>query len=563
MHKLLILFLFPIVFCQAQQDIYPQDYFRDPLDIPLLLAGTFGELRSNHFHSGIDIKTQQREGLKVYAIADGFVSRIKISHYGYGKALYITHPNGYTSVYAHLQRFSPEIEAYVKNIQYEKETYEIEVFPTAIAIQIKKGDIVAYSGNTGSSGGPHLHFEIRDNEERPINPMYFGIDIKDTTKPYISQIYAYPVTDSAHVNRSNEKQKLRLIALKNGDYTAENIEAFGKIGFGIETNDRQDYTSNKNGVASIQTFFNGNSSFEIDFKRFSFDETNHLNRLIDYEHYITNKERIQKLFVEENNPLSMYKNLNDNGYLSILDSTNSVYKIRVKDFKNNDAWITLNIAGKKQDTIKPKRVPKTEHYLYANQDTKLSSKNVSVNIPRNTFYDDFYIDFKVKNDTLTLHDNTIPANKYFKIDYDISHYNNPDRDKLYIARLVGYYKYPVYSKTYKSENSLSTSTKYLGTYALVSDTTAPIIKPKNFTDGKWLSNYHFLKIVIDDKESGISNYRATINGQWILMEYEYKTKTLTYNFNDKILNETKNNLKLIVTDNVGNSSTFEATFYRK
>src|SRR5690606_12623796 len=151
---------------------------------------SFAELRANHFHSGLDIKTQQREGLNVYASAEGFVNRIKISHGGYGKALYVTHPNGYTTVYAHLQKFSPRIEAYIKQHQYGQETFEIEVFPGAVELPVTKGELIAYSGNTGGSEGPHLHYEIRDNEERPLNPLLFGLDVKDTTKPQYKAVYA-------------------------------------------------------------------------------------------------------------------------------------------------------------------------------------------------------------------------------------------------------------------------------------------------------------------------------------------------------------------------------------
>ena len=554
-------FLVFSIFTNAQNN-YPQDYFNPPLEVPLILSGSFGELRSNHFHSGLDIKTQQREGLKVLACADGFVSRIKVAHFGYGKALYITHPNGYTTVYGHLQKFSPEIEAYIKKQQYEKESFEIELFPSADTLPVTKSSLVAYSGNTGGSGGPHLHFEIRDEEERPMNPMLFGIDIKDNSKPTVSAIYAYALDENASVNKSNSKQKLRLIPLKSGDYTTESIEAFGNIGFGIETNDRQDLAANTNGVYNIQTFLNGNQNFEVDFSVFSFDESSCINQFIDYEHYISNRRRIQKLF-KKNNPLSILKPLLNDGVLTIEDSTASVYKIRVSDFKNNASFVTINIKGNKTTISNPKVEKTTPYYITANQSTNLRSGNVSVDFYPDTFYENFYMDFDVNNDILTLHKDIVPTRKNFTINYDISNYKDPDKDKLFIARLVGYKKYPLYSFSKREGNILSTSTKTLGTYALATDTVNPTISALNFKDGQWLSNFRFLKVKINDTVSGISNYRATVNGKWILMEYDYKTKTLTYDFNDDIVTDTKNDFKLIVTDNVGNSATFEATFFRK
>ena len=285
---LLLAFYTSSIFAEKK---YPQNDFISPVDHKITLSGNFGELRSNHFHSGLDIKTQQRTGLKVKASANGFVSRIKVSHFGYGKALYITHPNGYTTVYAHLQKFSPEIEAYVKKQQYEKESYEIEVFPKAEDLLILKDTLVAYSGNSGGSGGPHLHFEIRDKQERPMNPMLFGINIKDSSNPIVKSIYVYPLDKNSFVNSSNTKQKIRLTPLKNGDYNTENINAIGNIGFAINAFDRQDLAANSNGVYNIQTYINGSRNFEIDFKRFSFDETKHINQLIDYELFSTKKQQ--------------------------------------------------------------------------------------------------------------------------------------------------------------------------------------------------------------------------------------------------------------------------------
>jgi hypothetical protein len=561
MRLLIIPFLLCISFSIAQNS-YPQDYFQSPLEIPLILSGTFAELRSNHFHAGLDIKTQQRAGLKVMAAASGFVSRIKVSHFGYGKALYITHPNGYTSVYAHLQNYNPEIDAYIKQRQYKNESYEIELFPKAGELLVNKGDIVAYSGNTGGSGGPHLHFEIRNKQEHPMNPMLFGLDIKDSVKPIVSALYVYPIGEGSYVNKSNTKQKLRLIPIESGDYVAENIEAYGKIGFAIGSTDRQNLAANKNGVYKVESFYNGNKNFEIDFRKFSFAESNHINRLIDYEIFKTKKKRVQKLFID-NNPLSLFESVYNDGYLKILDSTSSVYKIRITDFKNNETWVTVNIKGQQSDAIETVQVEKTPYFIYADQTTNLKEGNIAVDIFSNTFYDDQYINFKVSNDTLFLHKNIVPLKKSIKISFDVSKYSPEDKKKLYVAELLGYRNYPSYSYTRREKNTLYTLTKTLGTYTLTTDNKNPTIKPVNFQNGQWLSNFRFLKLKINDELSGISNYRATVNGKWILMEYDYKTKTLTHDFNDNVITETKNNLKVIVTDNVGNSTTFEALFYRK
>jgi hypothetical protein len=560
--RLILVFLLASSIFSSAQNNYPQDYFSNPLEVPLILSGNFGELRSNHFHSGLDIKTQQREGLKVLACADGYVSRIKVAHFGYGKALYITHPNGYTTVYGHLQKFSPEIEAYVNKQQYEKESYEIELFPSAETLPVAKQSLVAYSGNSGGSGGPHLHFEIRDKNEHPMNPMLFGIYIKDTTKPVVRSIYAYPLDGNSFVNKSNTKQKLRLIPQKSGDYMVESLSAIGNIGFGIDTSDRQDLAANSNGVYNIQTFLNGNQNFEIDFSSFSFDESSCINQFIDYEHYISSRQRIQKLY-KKNNPLSMFKSTINDGILSVGDNTNSVYKIRISDFKKNETWVTLNIKGTNTSISTPVVQKTTPYYMTVNHTNNLKSGKVSVDFYPDTFYEDFYIDFDVKNDTLTLHKDIVPVRKNFNISYDVSNYNDADKEKLFIARLVGYKNYPVYSFTKRDGNILTTSTKTLGTYALATDTIKPTIYALNFKDGQWLSNFRYLKVKIDDDLSGISNYRATVNDKWILMEYDYKTKTLTYDFNDDIVTDSKNNFKLIVTDNVGNSSIFESMFYRK
>ncbi len=554
--------LFVISFCNAQIP-YPQNYFSSPLDITLVLSGTFAELRSNHFHSGLDIKTNGKEGFKTYASAEGYVSRIKISRYGYGKALYITHPNGYTTVYAHLQKFSPIIEAYVKQQQYKKETFELELFPKAETLKVVAKEVIAYTGNTGGSGGPHLHFEIRDKQERPMNPMLFGLDIKDTTKPEVYELFGYPLSEGSHINGVNSRVKIRLIKLADGTYKTEQITAFGKIGFGIISTDRQDYASNKNGVSLIETTFNGAKSLEVDFKRFSFSETKHLNRYIDYGYFYETKKRIQKLFIDTNNPLKLLKNHQNQGIVSIEDNTNSVYKISVSDYKGNQSKLNIPIIGLQKELPKARIKTQVLQNIIASEETLLEKGLVKVQIYKDSFYEDVAIGFDVTNDTLKLHKANIPLKKSMNINFDISQYKATDKENLFIGSVSRYGNKLYYTSTKRRRDVLTARTKYLGDYTLGIDTENPKIKAINFKNNSWMSKYRYLKVKISDGITGIKNYRATLNDRWILMEYDTKTETLTHDFNDGVVTDTKNNLKIIVTDNVGNSSTFESIFYRK
>ncbi len=557
--SLIFLLIFSAIHAQSPT---PANYFESPLDVPIVLSGTFGELRSNHFHSGLDIKTQGREGLNVKASATGYISRINIQHYGYGKALYVQHPNGYTTVYAHLQKLAPKIRDYVRQKQYEKESYEIELFPEAGELKVEQGEVIAYSGNTGGSGGPHLHFEIRDGSQRPMNAQMFGMDVQDTRKPLIEGIFAYPIGEDAHVNDSQERQRLRLIPLNDGTYTVNQIEACGEIGFGISTVDQQDMAYNKNGVYRIEASLNGDQVFEIDFQKFSFSETRHLNQLIDYEYYANNRDRVQKLFRNPNNPLSIYGELDNQGKLNIKDSLDYQYTIRVTDFKGNEKLVRIPIKGQVSDNLSKKEINKTNYFASASEGFSAKEDKIDIYIPEGSLYEDTYLDINFMGDTVEIHRDEIPLHSNFTVGFDVSDYPAEEREQLFIARLSDYGR-PNYSSTYKKGNRFTTGTRTFGKYTLAKDTQAPKVSPVNFYDGQWISGNETLKVKITDDLSGINAYRATVNGKFILMEYEYKNNTLTHHFSDGVVTETENDLKVIVTDNVGNTTTYTAKFYRK
>lgn len=545
------------------QDKYPTDYFQNPLDIPMYFAGTFGELRSNHFHSGVDIKTQQKEGFKVFAVGDGYVSRIKVSHWGYGKALYVTHPNGYTSVYAHLKKYSDKIEAYIKKHQYKKESFEIQLYPTSTDLQLEKGEIIAYSGATGGFVAPHLHFEIRDSNARPINPMYFGITIKDDKKPSINVLMAYPLDDFSQINQSNIPLQIPFKQVNNGNLLADKIYASGTIGFGVNVFDRLNGALNKNGIVSLEMLVNGERKYKHVLEKFSFAESKYLNLLIDYERYATLKQRVQRCFVEPKNILSIYKDVKNHGYLTIEDGLTYNVEIIAKDFIGNQKKLVIPIIGK-TDSIKIHKEDNTTPYPIKSEEfNKYSKEGVTVAFPKNTFYNDFYLDFDIKDGKASIHEKkTVPVHSKFTLTFDVGSYTSEEKKKLFIAKYNSK-GYPSYSSTVKKETTFYTRTKTLGKYALLTDNEKPKIKNYNFVKEQWLTNYKKLVLKTSDDLSGIKSYRGEIDGQWILLEYSPKHKTLTYDFSDRKLVGAKHQLKVIVKDNLGNTNILETTFYRK
>jgi murein DD-endopeptidase MepM/ murein hydrolase activator NlpD len=557
--SILTLFFCHFVFAQTQ---YPTDYFRSPLDIPMQLSGNFGELRPNHFHAGFDLKTNQREGLNVYAVADGYVSRIKISTFGNGKCIYITHPNGYTSVYGHLQTTIGPIQDYVQKTHYKEKAFEIEMFLKPGELPVTKGQLIALSGNTGSSEGPHLHFEFRDSKtEFVINPIFFGFDknIKDTKKPTISSVFVYPL-DGTTVNQSKQPLLLNLSLQKDGTYLASKVKANGKIGFGINAVDFDDVSGNKNGVFNVSSFLNGNQNYNYQFNTYSFDEMRFINALIDYPRYRKSGQRVQKLFMKTPYALSIIKTDSLRGIVPVEPNLASTYRIEVSDFFGNLSSITVPVEYDTTAQVVSEEPITSKYFIKVNKDSNFEKDNMSVFFPAGTFYDDFNLNFDVKNNRIYIHDDVVPVHSNFIITIKDSTYSESLRDKLFIGRITG--KSSSYNGTIRKGDVFTAKSKTLGQFGLVLDTIPPVITVTKPIEDKVIDDMKKIQFTIGDSLSGIKSYNGYLNGNWILFEYDNKTRKITHNFDDGVVAEGPNDLKIEVVDNVGNVAIFETHFFR-
>ncbi len=551
--KYCVLFFLLITASMTAQSVKTTD-FDVPVKIPLLVSGSFGELRSNHFHSGTDFSANFKTGDPIYAPADGVINRIKVSTFGYGKALYLKHNNGYTTVYGHLNDYGKKIDQYIKEHQYQKQQFEIELFPLAKELPVKKGEIIGYIGNTGGSGGPHLHYEIRDTKtEHILNPLEISLKdaVTDTEHPIINGVYVYPLTDETVIDGSNHFFEISL-KKRNNQYVSDEIRAKGNIGVGINTHDTQNNSRGKNGIYKMVTFVNGSKTFEVVFDEFSFSETRHINHYIDYKYYQQTGNRIQKLFVVNELPLSLVKTRKNNGEI-VVDQPGAVnFRIEVYDVHLNKQTIEIPFVYNDYEPM-PKKQPQGKYIDYL-KDYVFEKGNVSVEWDARTFYEDVYLDIEFITNGVKLHKDEYPAQKNINVKIMVPE-DYPNKDKTFIG-LVGNGK-TKYFDTWKRENDFRIRTKELGTYQLVQDLEKPIVRFVN--DKKVFSGEDTLVFEIEDALSGIGSYNGYLNDQWILFEYDYKTKKLIHQLKDKKYTTGSNVLRLEVTDRVGNNVTFEQT----
>lgn len=532
----------------------------------MLLSGTFGELRSNHFHTGIDIKTEGVEGQKVYAIDDGYVSRIKVSTSGYGKALYITHPDGKTSVYAHLKEFNKNINSYVVDEQYKREKFELQLFPKKDKFKIIKGQIIALSGNSGGSAGAHLHFEIRNTKtERPINPLQFNFDIYDKIKPIINKIKIYPIDGEINGKREEISYSLKKVGEQ---YTLKDVLPIvnGTVGFSISTYDKADGAYNKNGVYSIKMLVDSNLVYSFKMDEFGFDESRYINAHIDYKEKLKNKIKYHRCFKLPNNQLSLYHKTSKEGIVNFKDDKNHIVRFEVTDYYNNKSIVSFQVKSLSNskagiDSIINPYYTKNMKYLRPNI---YKNNNFYLHMESYSLYEDLNFNYK-ELDSIEgifgkihhVHNELTPVHKSYIISLKANIPKNI-KDKVYIAKIDKDGNFIYMGGTWRNK-MLSVKVREFGEFCIAADTTQPIIKGLNIFPGKKLNRQKSIRCIIYDNESGIQSFRGAIDDKWILMEYDYKNKLLIHKIKDD-LDKGEHMFKIEVTDKLGNLNKYMAKF---
>lgn len=520
------------------QGDYPKDYFQSPLAIPLVSSGTFGELRGNHFHSGLDIKTQGRIGHSVLAAADGDIVRIKVSPYGFGRALYLRHPNGYTTVYAHLHSFHPEIEAYVISEMKRKQSNVVDLFPAAGKFSFKQGEEIAKSGNSGGSGGPHLHFEVRDTRtEKIINPLLFGFEVADHRAPEIGPLQVYFFSGEGTPMGQKE---YRCLKTAENDYALAGegiVEASGALSFGLYSIDRQDGANNKNGVYKLKLYVGDELQHQFLMETFAFSETRYINAHIDYGLKACCNRSSHRLYQEPGNDLSVYPIKAPAGHLRFDKDTVVPIRIEASDVAGNISSLSFElhyksefVAGLEGPLIESEAPREGQALLYYNYADILQGLNYEIGYKSGSFYRDYIIDIgssplnEAYSNLFSFGSREVPVHRYFDLKLRASHLpQGLDPSKLFIASYENG-QYDDYEGGYYSNGWVICRTRQLGDFAILADTTAPTAKLINYKPRAEIPQT--LQVRVADDFSGIEEYNAWVDGQWVPIYFDAKTRRL-------------------------------------
>ena len=553
--KLFLRILFTSIFILNNNQTFSQEFdFHTPIDAPFDLSGTFGEYRSR-FHTGIDFKSRGVQGQKIFSIEAGYVSRIEVNNYGYGKVIYIDHPNGYTSVYAHLKDFSTELDKYVRGELYRSKKSTIKKFPKKGEIKVKKGELIGYSGNTGGSFAPHLHFEIRDTETQDaLNPLMFNYKYIDEERPIIRGLF---LIDEENTLVSSLPLEKEIKKLNDSTYITDEIEYSKKTGFGIDIYDIQ-YKGlfNQNGVYKVDLLIDSLLVYSFKMDRIKFSQNHYRKIMYDYMSAVKNKKRVLKVYTPQNADLSFLENNDFNGILDPMEHPDSFISIRVSDWNKNSSYLNFRIKGAEaKDNIKSYDGIE----ILTNQDYEINKNSSVINIKKNTFYNDLLLNISYNGDTLDLGEDKDPFRNSMTIKLPQLISDTLELRQSFIGKIKD--KKVTYINSRKDDSYIYANTSSLGKYIISRDTIKPEIKPINFKQNSNISNRSTIRLRLKDEMSGIKSYNAFLNGKWALFEYEPKSNLIFHKISDNIINEGENILLINYQDGVGNKGVYRANIF--
>ncbi|MFZ1693041.1 MAG: M23 family metallopeptidase [Flavobacteriales bacterium] len=562
--KSLALCVMTPVIALAQSDSIPSKYI-SPMDIPIELSGNFMEPRNDHFHSGLDMRTQGREGIPVRAVADGWVSRIKISPFGYGKAVYIDHPGGHTTVYGHLQQLTGKVGEACLDQQYRHKDFSIDWTPEKGALPLKQGEVFALSGNTGGSGGPHLHFEVRSTgSQHALDPEAHGFKVSDRVPPEILGVRFYPLTDSSKVPPYPEKAVGYAAQGGAGRYTLKGQPmAYGTIGIAVNTIDRYDSGSAKCGVRRIEVFVDSVPHFSALLDHVDFSHNRYCNAHVDYELFKGRKMDYHQCFKLPNNKLRIYGKEAAQGQIALAAGQERKVLVIATDANGNKSELRFGVKGATLEEAGkwPVSAPEGSLFRY-DAANRIEEEGLRFSMPAHALYDDAFIAYsrrpgpaRALSPTHVIGDPMVPLHTPADLSIAVS---TTKPAKALIVRLDtdGSVASAVGGK--HADGWITAQVKALGQYAVMLDTTPPVITNVDLrTDMKGRKSF---SVKIADNLSGIGTCRGTLNGEWILLEYEPKNKTLTHTFDKHSKAPGKKEFKLVVTDERGNSSSYKLEF---
>ncbi|MHC1704313.1 MAG: M23 family metallopeptidase [Tenuifilaceae bacterium] len=548
-----------------------KDNFIHPITGIVGVTGSFGEIRPDHFHSGVDLRTENRIGKEVKSVNDGFVSRIYVSPNGFGKAIYVDHANGLTSVYAHLDGFYPQADKYIKNYQYQNKTYAADVFPKADELPVKKGDLLGYSGNSGGSYGPHLHYELRTtHDQRIINPVPEYLNLTDSIAPIIRSLHIFRLDSNSYANGFSRKIDIPVSKNHNGYKINQSILASGTIGIGIDAFDKLNYLSTNCGFKSITLTINGKQIYSLILDKFSFAETRYVNSVTDYATRISSGKEIVKLFVDPANYFSGLRNIVNKGRLDI--KTDSLYNVDIQiiDASNNMSKLQFTIKGINPPTknLSSFRSDKNVIFIPCLMDKLIFNDTFTLQLPKNSLYDDLNFTYSFSISPLSkysplihLHNPLTPIHQ--RVKFSISTNNLPAKyqSKALLATYDNKSKLIAVAGEWKNGrvNSLINT---FGDYFIAVDTIAPEIIPINIKSGSVMTNSKSIQFTIKDDFAGIKSIDGYIDNEWVLFEYDKKNDFAEYFFDkERVKKDSNRILKLVITDSKENTSSYSCDFY--